>query len=249
VEQIEQSRTAGSGVGDSATAPARVGRRLAWTLAVAATVVALVAGGTWLAAMSGETESPDSSCAAEIVFDGRTYAGYGDPLRVPRRGEPLGVATTPACADGQYAGGEELEVWTVPGVEPHVALMADGVVWIEGRESALPEQLQELTEPVGCTAAGESTVTGRLVGVEAPIGEEEFEPRPPYLATLVADEGASLPLARYSSVTIEVQVTATTDGGDDAELVAAALRDGAHLDIAVVCTAGRFRATSWRLAE
>jgi len=224
-------------------------RRVLWVCAVLVTVVALVVGGTWLAAMSGERESPQVSCAAEIVFEDRTYAGYGDPLRVPRRGERIGVATTPVCPDGERSGGEELDVWSLPGVDPSVAVMADGVVWVEGRESALPQRLGELTEPVACSSPGPSTVTGRLVSVDEPPTGGDFRPRPPYEAIVVADGGSSLPLSEYSSVTIEVQVTPTTQGGSDADLVATALQDGDHLDIAVRCSAGAFMATSWRPAS
>jgi len=229
-------------------AAARTRRRLLWLVAVTVSVVALVGGGTWLAAMSGERASPEGACASEIVFEGRTYAGYGDPLRTPRRGERLGVATTPTCVDGQRSGGEQLDVWSLPGVEPSVAVMADGVVWIEGRPSALPERLHELTEPVACTAPGQSTVTGRLMSVEAPMDGEDFRPRPPYQAMVVADGGSSLPPPEYSRVTIEVTVTSRTEGGSDAELIAGALRDGDHLDITVRCAAGAFEAISWELA-
>lgn len=210
-------------------------------VAVLASVVGLVAGGTWLAAVSGERESP-ATCAAEIVFDDRTYAGYGDPLRVPRRGVPLGVATTPTCPDDPTTGGEELDVWSLPGVDPGVAVMADGVVWIEGRQSALPEELADLTEPVACTGTGPHTVTGRLVSMEEPIGDGDFRPRPPYEVTLVADGGTGLPLATYSSVTVVVQVRSTTEGGQDAELIGTALRNRDHLDVTVRCQAGAFRA-------
>ncbi|MGB7448356.1 MAG: DUF6281 family protein [Ornithinimicrobium sp.] len=223
-------------------------RRMAWALAVTATVLALVGGGTFLATMSGDTDSSQASCAAEIVFDGRTYAGYGDPLRMPRPGQRVGTGSTPPCADGQRAGNEAVEVWSLPGVEPDVAVMAQGVVWIEGRASALPEELDELTEPVKCTAADESTITGRVVSVEASVGEEELRPQPPYEATVKADGGATLPLSQYSSVTVQLVVTSQTQGGRDAELLDAALRSGDHLDISVRCVTGRFEATSWRLA-
>jgi hypothetical protein len=234
--------------GSERDASARSPRRLAWVLAVGATVVALVAGGTFVATMSGDTDAPEASCAAEIVFDGTTYAGYGDPLRTPRPGERLGTGTTPPCADGQRAGNEEVDVRALPGVDPEVAVMAQGVVWIEGSASALPEELQELTAPVECTTEGESVVTGRLVSVEAPMSEEDLRPEPPYEATVEADGGASLPLSEYSSLTLQVVVTSATEGGRDAELLDAALRNGDHLDISVRCAAGRFEATAWRLA-
>ncbi len=223
-------------------------------LAVAAAVAVAAAGVSWWSSGRAGNDGgqandvPQASCAAELVLAGRVYRGYGPLAREPRPGPRLGTANVPTCDDGQGpAGGGQVEVFTLPGINPDVAIFADGL-WVSAGEAVLPASLRDLSRPVLCSGAGESTVAGTLTGIEGPPAAEDYHPRTPYTATVVADEGSGLPLDEYSSVTIRIRVTAATARGRDPSLVRAALAEGNRVSVKVRCAGPRFDAISFALA-
>jgi hypothetical protein len=244
-----QSAPAFSGVAVQQPSPAprapRPRTRVLLLVAAAAVVVvaAGAAGTVW--ALRGPA-TPSASCAAQATFGGRTYVPAGDLVRVPRAGPRVGSLTLPRCDDGQgLSGGEALPAYALAGVGRDAALLADDTVWLrEG--AATPEPLRELFRPVRCQGAP-ATVAGHLRGIDAEAATD-FAVRAPYTATLLADQGATLPLGAYSAVVVQVQVTEETVGGTDAALLRAALAGGRRITVTVECSGPEFTASQVRLA-
>lgn len=225
--------------------PASDRRRSSWrTPVLVAAALALLAGGVgFWAVLDGPDRGGDTDCAALIVYDGARYVGHGGPEsldRMPRPGEVLGKAREPGCDDGNGAAQPRtLEVRAVPGVPPATAVMADDNLYLAESVTRWPDELAPLRQPVRCTDAI-TEVTGDWIAHEGPMPEQDAELKPPYVAVIVADHGAGLPLERWASVTIRVKVTDATDGGTDKELVKASLQGGAPLTAEVHCDGDAF---------
>jgi len=121
-------------------------------------------------------------------------------------------------------------------------------VWVSAGLKNWPDSVQELNKPVPCTGAGEATIAGDLIGIDAPPAEQDFHVRTPYTADFVADEGSTLPLTGYTSATIRIRVTAATTGGRDPEFIRLALREGDRVSATVRCDGSQLQATSLKLA-
>lgn len=225
--------------------PSSDGRRFSWRapLLVAA-ALALLAGGVGLwAVLDGPDQGGDAGCAAIVVYDGTRYVGAGGMEgleRMPRLGEVIGEARDPGCDDGNGAAlPRTLEVRALHGVAPATAVMADDNLYVAESLARWPDELAPLRQPVRC-ANDITVVTGDWISYEGPMPEQDAELAPPYIAVIVADHGAGLPLERWASVTLRVKVTDATVGGTDAELVKAALQGGRPITAAVHCDDGAF---------
>jgi hypothetical protein len=226
-------------------APARRRPPARWMAAAAAAAVVAV-GGTGIWAAVQDDSAPAASCAAEGTFEGHTYTPRGDVARVPRTGSSVGSLVLASCDDGQGAsGGDSLAAFGLPGVDPGVAVVADGTVWLrEG--AATPAPVQELSRPVPCQGPA-ATIAGRLREVDAQA-QADFAVRAPYSASVLADQGPGLPLEDYSAVLLQVAVTEQTTAGTDPALLRAALAEGRRITVSVVCSGSGFTATAMALA-
>lgn len=215
-------------------------RRLLPAVLLAAVVAGTVTGGVLLAGADDE-RAASASCASQLRFDGRSYHGWGDPVRSARPGPTLGSGTVPGC---DAEAGRPVTVSTLPGAEPQEAVLADGSVWLATGVRQVPEAVAVLEEPVPCTRGGSWTVSGHWVSVSGPMPEADFRIALPFTARIEADAGEGLPLERFSSVIVPARVTARTVGGTDFELTRAALGGGARVEVEVRCVDGRFVARS-----
>lgn len=219
-------------------------------LAAAAAAVAAVAaaGVSWWPVGSGGGDGA-AVCASELVLDGNVYQEDGALVRVPRHGPSLGKAVRPACGDGEGVSvAEQVEAFELPGVSPDIAFFANGGVWLSGGLQDWPDWAEELSKPVPCTGAGETTIGGTVIGIEGPQVEQDYHALTPYTATFIADEGSALPLLDYTSVTVQMRVTSMTTDGRDPELIRSALSEAARVSATVRCDGSHFEATSLRLA-
>lgn len=226
--------------GRSGAAPARRGRtRARWVAVAAAIAVAITCAGVLWALQ--RPEPPLTSCAGELIVDGRTYVGWGDLVSVPRAEQSIGTGTVPACSDGSDASDDEpartVELFQVPGVDPSQAVFAEGRVWIvDGGD--VPPGVRALAAPIPCRGEGMSTVEGII----SEIDPDAVVTAPPYAMTFVADSGARLPLEDFESVALDVLVTPTTKLRDGPELVGVALRSGQRVRAVVACDGTQFEA-------
>ena len=104
-----------------------------------------VSGGATTEVSGGGVSS--ASCAMLVEYDGHTYLGTAVEA-APVAGDSIGNATIPPCNDTGGAGttipAEEVEVTSVEGVPPSVAIMLAGrndVVLV--RDDVKPQDLQE----------------------------------------------------------------------------------------------------------
>ena len=104
-----------------------------------------VSGGATTEVSGGGVAS--ASCAMLVSYDGHTYLGTAVEA-VPVAGDSLGNGTIPPCNDTGGAGttipAEQVEVTSVQGVPPSVAIMIAGrndVVLV--RDDVKPHDLQE----------------------------------------------------------------------------------------------------------
>jgi hypothetical protein len=220
--------------------PERPRRRLAAVL-VGAVAAAVIAGVVVANVVGGERElDGEASCAAAADFRGVGYVGAGELLRTPRPGSVLGQATVPACDDGNgSAGPRDVTVWEVPGVSPGTAVMAADRLYIAEDVTAWPPALEALRRAVACTDAVTS-VSGAWTSAEGPMPTEDGRLEPPYVAVVAADGGAGLPLARYSSVSLPIEITERTTGAGDRNLVRRGLQAGEAVTVDVHCEGDDF---------
>jgi hypothetical protein len=126
---------------------------------LAAAVLALAGCGGADETTPGSTSPPPDqsaaagSCAMQLVYEGRTYVGYGTTTP-PAPGRRLGTAEVPPCMDtpGIEAGeASQVDVRAVPGVDPELAV-ADGeslYVRADADPGTFPDALSELLQPAG----------------------------------------------------------------------------------------------------
>jgi len=50
-----------------------------------------------------------------------------------------------------------MEAFETPGINPEVAILTHGGVWVSAGLKNWPDSVQELNKPVPCTGAGEAT--------------------------------------------------------------------------------------------
>lgn len=214
----------------------RRSRRTWWAALVALAVVVGVVAAAAPAWLGGDDEpGQEASCPARLRLGEVTYQGHGELLRVPRPGQVLGAAVLPGCGDVQEGA---VQASAIPGVDPSTAVLANGGLWLADNLGSVPEDVQLLTEPVGCSRPG--TVRGDWVAVRGPAPDRDGELVAPYVAHVQADEGDGLPLEEWASVRIAVHVTADTAGGTDAALVRDSLRGDAPVRAVVTCDGDRF---------
>ena len=244
----------------------RVPRR--WLVAAASAVVVIAAGGWWATGRDESTTSPGAASCANIVARGNViYGADGDMKRVPRADQTLPGVSRPRCDDGgeptsvnenrgagdRSAHGspgrrERVAAFTIAGVDPSVAFLADGQVFVRDDLDSLPGRLRPFEEPFPCSDAG--TITGRMTGLsEAAAVTEDYHLAAPYTATFSATGGEGIDNGRYRSVTVDLLVTEATARGTDVALLEQALGHGRTLAVDVTCTGQRFAATALRLGS
>lgn len=209
-----------------------------WIGVAAAAVALAIGGGTWIASRDGTP--PQTSCPAVMEIQGRTYEGHGEMLRKPRPGKPLGTGVIPGCDDEDRS----VNVVELPGVDPRVAVLTNGGVWLAESVASVPPEVAELDELVACAGEGTGYVAGDWVAVEGPMPTRDDGLTPPYVAVIQADEGNRVPLTRWSTVTIKVRVSTDTVGADDSRLADRALRGPERVSVVVHCDGGSFVAES-----
>ena len=219
--------------------PDRSRRRLAPVLVgvAAAVVLAGVVVVSVVGRDSGRDSEPGSeaACAAVVDYDGLRYVAAGEVLRSPRPGPVLGEGTVPGCRDGNGAvASRTVEARAVPGVPAGVAVITDDGVFVAEGVTSWPRPLDDLRRPLACDGAVTS-VTGTWISMDGPMPSSDGRLDPPYVAVVVADEGAGLPLDRYLSVTLSVRVTDRTTGATDAALVRRGLQGGEAVTFVVGC--------------
>ena len=110
----------------------------------------------------------------------------------------------------------------------------------------VPAQLRVLYAPARCDGTGDRDLVGQLSGIHVRV-TEDYHPKPPYTATFVSDAGDGLGLDRYSSVTVQLRVTSTTEAGADPHFLRPALGRGERAQATVGCDGRRFVATAFTL--
>lgn len=233
---------------DASPTPRSMLRRRA--VMIAAALIVVTVGVSWWASGLGDDDNSDASCASKMTFDGRGYVAHGEGLRTPRPGDMLGSGSTSACADGNgTAGGGDLEVFQVPGIEPRIAVFARDHLWLSEDEPTAAAAVQEFERLVTCEGAAPRTISGQLTAISGPPPKVSYHVDAPYVATFVADEGEHLLLDQYSSVTVRLRVTDKTVGGEEPDLISRALGDGQRLTATVRCDGTTFDALSFSLAR
>jgi hypothetical protein len=234
-ERGQQTRLGGSST--SAGLARRRRRARVATVVVAAAGVGSV---LWLTTRGGDTVD-EALCPATIAFEGRTYLGHGGGLRTARPGPVLGSGVRPAC---HGEGPISVRVRSLPGVDPGQAVLTSEGVWVVEGAATLPEPVVALDRAVPCRHEGTTTVAGDWVAYEGPQPERDYWLIPPYTAEIQADAGSTLPLDRWSMVTIEVRVTPDTVGGTERKLARDALGGTTRVAAVVRCDGDSFVAES-----
>jgi DnaJ-class molecular chaperone len=125
----------------------RATRFLALALLVLSLALAACGGKSTEASGGGATTGASASCAMLVSYDGHTYLGTAVEAATVA-GESIGNGTIPPCNDTGGAGttspAEHVEVTSVQGVPPSVAIMLAGrndVVLV--RDDVKPHDLEE----------------------------------------------------------------------------------------------------------
>lgn len=212
--------------------------RLAVAGSVAAAVVAGVAALAWVTMAGPTQDNPgDAQCPSVLTYQGRTYVGQGDLVRVPRAGEPAGSGVLPAgCGESQRS----IEVFSVAGVSSATAVGTDEGVWLAETVTSLPPELRALRQEVPCRGSGQHQVAGTWVSADGPQPEQDYVYSAPYVAVVKADQGDILPLDDWALLTVRLQVTKATVRGTDSGLIKATLGGDARLLATVHCSGSAF---------
>ena len=241
VRPLEQAPTAPTGLQDGSPR-----RRTPWVAAAAAAAVVVAGAG---AAVLLVRDHPGSgggaaSCAFEVRWEGRVYSGIGEQARMPEPGRALGTGVVPGCDDGNGESRDvDISLHALDDRDPAEAVVtADGEV-LAPRDGTVPADLRELLDPEPCRLAGPTTV--RATALDFARGA----PPAPYTLTLAVDAGDGLPMPGYTRVVLPTQVTSATAGGDDEDVVGAAVQGAAPIEVRLACRGDGYAAASLRLAD
>ena len=181
-----------------------------------------------------------------MIFDGQTYWGHGGQVRIPRPGPVVGQGKMASCGEGTSS---TFDVARFPGVEPQRVVLALGGVWLGDayRSEPLPAEVVALEASVPCTRA--DVLVGDWISYVGPDVDSDGALKRPYVAVFQANEGSSLPLERYASVSVRVHVTSGTAGADDEELATKSLRGPSLVRASVHCEGDRFVADRLELSD
>lgn len=221
--------------------------QLALAGSAASALVAVIAGLAWVT-MTGATQdgATEASCQSVLTYQGHRYNGAGDLVRTPRQGNSVGSAVRPGgCGEEERA----VEVFAISGVSPTTAVITDEGVWVAKSLASWPSELAALRELVPCHGSGLMQISGTWASYLGPQPKQDYHPITPYVAVLEADQGKSLPLDAWKSVTVRVQVTEATVHASDFGLVKATLGGGARLLATVHCSGSTYVADSLNRAR
>ncbi len=255
---LKQPEQEGSGPLDRDTATSRRKRFALTAPRLVAVAVAVAVAGTGVSWWTlNDTDSSNgvsgASCATDLHFRGHTYGAGPRVMRTPKLGPSLGTGVMPGCEDTGGPGSpgkspdEHLRIHKIPGVNPDIAVFANGDIWMNLNVTKRPAQMRPLFKPVTCSNSGTFAVSGQIIGMNAQV-ESDFQPRTPYTATLVVDKGPGLALTDYRNVTLKVRVTGATVDGRDPGLLRAALSEGHRVVASLKCADHNFVATEFKLA-
>lgn len=131
-------------------------------LAALLTLVLVACGGAVSGGTPGETTpgggiAAQGSCALAVRYQGSLYEASGVGV-APREGPSAGTGVLPGCDHGDGASSdEEIELATIAGVSPDVALVWPGhtdVVFVR-REVTLPPEVEALLHAPTCDPGDE----------------------------------------------------------------------------------------------
>jgi len=189
----------------------------------------------------------ESSCSFVAKFQGGTYEGRTVVVEPPI-GEPLGEAVVPPCDDTNGDDpdeGERITVHRLPGVDPSVALVREGLpsrLLIRLGVHPLPPELQRYFERPTCDASGEPiSLHGTWTGIIGPNETTEVDLEPPYDLELIVLE-ASDPV--YEGADLVVRVPASAGRLISNRDIRTSLWEGGSIDITARCDGARFLAVS-----
>jgi hypothetical protein len=213
-------------------------------LAVVAGVLTVTLGGCGGNATNGEG---DASCAAIVLYEGRTYVGSG--VRVaPREGKRIGTGVLPGCDDG---GGrtldEEIELAEIEGVSPEIAVAWHGDpsgVYISKSVDRLPRELRRLMRAPNCDPRDEPIdLAGPWLGIVEVEGGAELDTTreapltPPYDLEIFVEETTRSPYERaFLTVRVPEQLGHPLTPSD----VRSSLWEGGTIDLTVACREGGY---------
>lgn len=228
-------------VGPTARPIVRLSRRRGPVSGVVAATTALIVGGAlWWAATVEPDTAGSASCAGVMDHAGRTFVAGGHLTSVPHGRSPNGTGTVAGCDDG---GGRvldrQVEVHTIPGVDPRQAVLADGTFWLL-RGTDAPAELRALLVAPPCRGADEQVLAGHAVSIEGEATEGSPLPAPPFVLEVRVD-GGDVP-GGYEQTTVEVRVTGGTDGATDAAFLRSAIQDGEPVRVTARCVGTAFEA-------
>ena len=197
----------------------------------------------------------EGECTMTLMFDERTYRPV-NALQNPLRGEELGSAEVLDCDGAVMEGEPRLTVFELAGEDPDDVLIVprygrDDVFLNESmRFRDRPQVLKDSVKFPKCTQPARFIATWSYIDPEDfPHMDDFASALPPYTAVVTTSQGRGLPLDRWSSMTLEIEVTDNTVPTPTPELLTAANDDDADLVVRTQCSGTAFEATSIRLAK
>ncbi|QNN53805.1 DUF6281 family protein [Nocardioides mesophilus] len=189
----------------------------------------------------------EAKCVALLDFAGHRYLGdgsLGEGAEL-RPGKVLGTGVHPGCDDGGGAAETyESTVRAVPGVDPGVAVLSDGQVWIDEEAKTAPEFLTRARQAVRCDLDAPLTLTGAWTGVEQRAKVRfDGDVRAPARITVVVQGPSPVVPPAFAAVTLPVRLPRGVDV-PPADDVVAMLQRGAPLRLTVTCDGPAFVATA-----
>lgn len=207
-------------------------------LAALLTLVLVACGGAVSGGTPGETTpgggiAAQGSCALAVRYQGSLYEASGVGV-APREGPSAGTGVLPGCDHGDGASSdEEIELATIAGVSPDVALVWPGhtdVVFVR-REVTLPPEVEALLHAPTCDPGDEPIdLSGPWLGIIGTDGRGE--PRPPYGLELFV-ESASVP--RYERAFLTVRVPTSLGTPLKRADIKSSLWEGGTISVRVGC--------------
>jgi len=192
----------------------------------------------------------DASCAFIVEYEGHRYVG--NYARVsPIEAKPLGIATQPGCQDrphGRTPEGTKVEVATIDGVSPEVAITVQGrddVILIRDDVDAerVPSALARLLRVAKCTSGEQPVwISGRWLGIRSANGHRtELDLAPPYDIRIKVTETS---FTDYERAELFVRVPATLGRPLARTDIRSSLQEGGTLNAIVRCRDGEFVAAA-----
>lgn len=232
---------------DSSDTTAPTPRHRRRYLIAAAGVAAAIAGGFGVHHLLSPPVPEDGVCDFVVEFEGRQFGRTGDPFRIPTPGDPIGTATLLPCGIRDDAPTHQIDLYSVPGVDPSLAAMdLDGGIYFREDLRTRPRKLFNLDKPVPCRLPAGTEVRGEPLSARNAAPASTWRVELPYVARLhitAEGMGETYPFTPYSAVDIPVHVTSDTAGGDSEGPLIDALHNGGSVIVTVACDGRRYQAS------